>query len=209
MATDLSIFTGEQASRLTGVSQRQLAYWDKTGFFSPQFRDEDGGAFKRAYSLRDVIELRTLGLLRSKKVSLPQLREAKQRLDDFPFPWSQLTFWVGGRRVYWDDPESGTREGVRPPGQTVMKIEMDKIEGAVQTAIRDMVRRRADEDRGRITRHRYVKHNEWVISGTRIPVSAILDFHRAGYDTEAIIREYPRLTPEDVAAALEWEKRAS
>lgn len=208
VADVLSLFTTEQTARLTGLSARQLAYWERTQFYTPaNMASDEGGPFRRAYSLRDVIELRTLALLRSKQVTLPQLREAKRRLDEYVYPWSQLKFWVAGRDVYWDDPASRTREGVRPPGQTVIPIEMEAIEREVHDNIRRLVRERQPDDHGRISRNRYVKHNEWVISGTRIPVSAIIDFHRAGFDADAIIREYPRLTAEDVAAALEWEKK--
>jgi uncharacterized protein (DUF433 family) len=40
------------------------------------------------------------------------------------------------------------------------------------------------------------------IAGTRIPVRAVKGFAEAGYDTAGIIEQYPSLTPEDVAAAL-------
>ena len=40
------------------------------------------------------------------------------------------------------------------------------------------------------------------IAGTRIPVGTVYAWHRAGHDTAAIIREYPSLTPADVAAAI-------
>lgn len=44
----------------------------------------------------------------------------------------------------------------------------------------------------------------WRIAGTRIPLKAILAFHQDGYSAEAIIRQYPSLTPEDIAAAIAW-----
>jgi uncharacterized protein (DUF433 family) len=45
-----------------------------------------------------------------------------------------------------------------------------------------------------------------VIKGTRVPTSAIWSFHVAGYDTEAIIAEYPTLEPADVEAAVAHEQ---
>jgi uncharacterized protein (DUF433 family) len=39
------------------------------------------------------------------------------------------------------------------------------------------------------------------------PTEAIWNFHAEGYDTHAIIREYPRLAPEDVRAAIDFESR--
>jgi len=45
-----------------------------------------------------------------------------------------------------------------------------------------------------------------VLKGTRIPTAAVWNLHQANYDAAAIIREYPRLTRADVAAALDYEE---
>lgn len=200
----LSLFTTEQTSRLTHLSERQLAYWDKEGIYSPQFRDSEG-VFRRAYSLRDLVELRALALLR-RRVSLQQIRDVGRALTNYEHPWSMLTFWVGGRTVYWENPGQGTLESARPRQQTVLPIVMRVIEAEVVQAVQRFSERAAD-DIGRISRNRYVQHNEPVVSGTRVPVAAVLDFHKAGYTADAIIAEYPRLKPEDIAAAIEWENQ--
>jgi uncharacterized protein (DUF433 family) len=41
-----------------------------------------------------------------------------------------------------------------------------------------------------------------------VPTTAIWNLHRAGYSTSAIIAEYPRLKPEDITAAIEYEEQA-
>lgn len=61
---------------------------------------------------------------------------------------------------------------------------------------------RPPEKIGRVERNRQVMRNAWVIAGTRIPVTAIKNFHAAGYSVAHIISEYPDLEPEDVEAAL-------
>jgi uncharacterized protein (DUF433 family) len=205
----LSLFTTDQTARLTKLSSRQLAYWDKTGFFQPAERDDEG-PFCRLYTFREIVELRTLGLLR-RRVRLEQLREVKDVLGRYAEPWASLEFWVGGGTVYWENPESNTRESVRPRRQSVMPVAMAKIEQEVATEVRSLVLERLPEDNGRITQNRYIKHNAPVVSGTRVPVAAILSFHMAGFSADEIMAEYPRLTPEDIAAAIEWEqgKKAS
>lgn len=47
------------------------------------------------------------------------------------------------------------------------------------------LRDRQAEQLEQIFRNRYVVHNAWVISGTRIPTSAVWNFHQAGYSPEA------------------------
>lgn len=47
-------------------------------------------------------------------------------------------------------------------------------------------------------------HGKACITGTRIPVSVILDNLAAGEPQEAILRSYPSLKPDDIQAALEY-----
>ncbi len=54
----------------------------------------------------------------------------------------------------------------------------------------------------RLSRHPDVMHGALVIAGTRIPVSAIKNYNRAGFSNHLIMDEYPGLTWDDVVAAL-------
>jgi uncharacterized protein (DUF433 family) len=47
-----------------------------------------------------------------------------------------------------------------------------------------------------------VCHGKLCIKGTRIMVSIILDYLKAGEDAKAIMKEYPSLKDEDIRAAL-------
>jgi uncharacterized protein (DUF433 family) len=69
------------------------------------------------------------------------------------------------------------------------------------------LRERSPEQIGHVSRNRYIVHNAWVVAGTRIPTTAIWNFHEAGYTAKQIIAEYPRLTSKDIRAAIDFEKR--
>jgi len=43
-----------------------------------------------------------------------------------------------------------------------------------------------------------------IFQGTRIPVEIILDFLTQDYSSEEIIKEYPRLTKDDIISALKF-----
>ncbi len=58
--------------------------------------------------------------------------------------------------------------------------------------------------RERITVDPAVCHGRACIKGTRIMVAVVLDNLAAGLQTDEIVRSYPPLTPEDVAAAIEY-----
>jgi DNA-binding transcriptional MerR regulator len=205
----LLAFSAEQVCKLTGLSMRQLSYWDRIGFFSPQYADENRRrAYSRIYSFRDVVGLRSLALLRNKHgVSLQELKKVgrwlKERYHD---PWSTLKFYVSARRVYFKDPETGANVAGRPLGQVTFPFLLTEVEQEVEAAARELQERRPT-DVGEISHNRHVVDNRAVLSGTRIPTSAVWSLHQAGYDTDGIIKEYPLLTPEDVRAAIDHERQ--
>ena len=205
--TELIAFTADHVSRLTGLSKRQLGYWGKTGFFAPTLIDDlQRRAFGRIYSFRDIVGLRTIAILRNEhEIALQELRRVGAWLQrEHQTPWSSLRFGLVGRKVVFTDPTSGAIVEPRGRGQTILSIALEPIANDMRGAAAKLRERPADQV-GQLTRNRYVVHNAWVVAGTRIPTEAIWNFHVAGYDAEAIIREYPRLTPNDVRAAIAFE----
>lgn len=79
---ELLAFTADHVARLTGLSNRQLRYWDQTGFFAPTHLDEHHRrAFGRIYSFRDVVGLRAISILRkTHKIPLQELRRVGEWL---------------------------------------------------------------------------------------------------------------------------------
>lgn len=206
---ELAAFTADHVCRLTGLSSRQLSYWDQTEFFSPTLLHEHSRrAFGRIYSFRDVVGLRTIAILRNThEVPLQELRRVGAWLHDMhDTPWSSLHFALKGRKVVFYDPASGAIVEPRGAGQEVLPIALEGIANEMRDAAERLLDRRRDEI-GKIRRNRYVVHNAWVVAGTRIPTAAIWHFHEAGYSTAAIIREYPRLTRADVRAAIQFERQ--
>ena len=203
-------FSAKQVCRLTSLSMSQLRYWDKTDFFSPEYADEYGvGAFNRVYSFRDIVGLYAIGLLRKKyKFSLQELRSIGDYLYRFhETPWSSLALHVSGRELVFRDPNSlETFISTRPKGQGLLPftIAFEAVAQHVERKVaRLRVRRRSEI--GKIGKNRLVMNNAPAIAGTRIMTSAIWNFHKAGYDTDAIIKEYPRITAADIRAALQFE----
>jgi uncharacterized protein (DUF433 family) len=199
-------FSAEHVQRLTGLSAGQLRYWDATGFFEPRWAYENRRSpYSRIYSFKDVVGLRVLSVLRREhKVSLRHLRDVASVLSRYSeTPWADTVLYVLNKQVYFKEPETGriravtTNQYVAIPLLSVME---DVRKGS------EKLKERQSDQIGKIERHRYVAHNAWVVAGTRIPINAIRRFSEAGYSSAQIIREYPMLTEEDVAAAL---KRAT
>jgi uncharacterized protein (DUF433 family) len=203
----IAAFGPDHVVELTGLSKGQLAYWDKTGFFSPEFGSEDRrDPFSRVYSFRDVVGLRTLAILRKlHRISLQRLRRFAERLSQYDKElWSGLRLRVLNRDVYLLDSESGIAENA--DGQTAPIILMSDIISDISEKSRSLKKRMADQY-GRIERHKFTMRNAPVIAGTRIPVATIKRFQAAGYSVADILKEYPTLTKRDVHAALKYKEK--
>lgn len=51
-----------------------------------------------------------------------------------------------------------------------------------------------------------VLHGRPCVKGTRIPAALVLGYLASGKTTDEIVREYPDLTPSDVAACLDYAR---
>ncbi len=204
----IAAFTEDQAARLTGVSRRQLASWDRSKFFVPSIDFGDRGRpYGRLYSFRDLLSLRVLNQLRNEtRVSFPHLQEVKEELahlgDD---KWVKSTLYLRGKKVVIErDDETRFEAG---SGQEVFQIPLRVVVGGMHERIKQLGSRDAGKI-GHIERKRGVAHNQAVIAGTRIPVSSVKSFVEAGYSIDQIKREYPSLTEDDIRAAIAYDQAA-
>lgn len=210
--TRISAFTGQQAVRLTGLSQRMLRYWEQTGVYSASYVDQRPRVpYRRIYSFRDVVSLRTLALLRKQhRVKLDDLRRAgtflREAYPDLADPWAALRFGVLNGHVIFRNPETGQWLTATPSRQSVLSIDVAEIARATERKAATFTERMPEEI-GKVVRHRYVLGNAWRLAGTRIPTSAVWHFHEDGADVEAIQRAYPDLTECDILAAIDHERR--
>jgi DNA-binding transcriptional MerR regulator len=210
MTTEESViraFSAEHVARLAGLSQRQLSYWDQTGFFSPQYAFENRRSpYSRIYSFRDVVGLRTISILRKKyRIPLQNLRKAAEELSRHKnSPWSDLQLYVFNSEVHFREPDSGRVRGVKSAQYVNLPLRA-VIEDLAEKSNQLLTRQK--DQLGRVNRHRFVAHNAWVVAGTRIPISAVVSFHKEGYSAEQIVGEYPMLTVTDVDAALKHAEK--
>jgi uncharacterized protein (DUF433 family) len=203
----IAAFSEAHVERLTGLTSSQLRYWDKTGFFAPAYADENRHAsFSRIYSFKDVVGLRTLGLLRRQhNVSLQHLRQVAEKLSHLQNDrWTRTTLYVLNQRVIVHEQGHGRLHDA-VSGQYVLGIPLKRIIADTKRDA-DKLLRRSDATIGKVERSRRVLRNAPVIAGTRIPTAAIKRYKEAGYTVDQIIAEYPDLTKHDVEAAITYEE---
>jgi len=78
-------YSSREVAVLTGLSARQLQWWDSRRLFVPAIRShrtEAGGFTERRYTPMDVLELQVLADLRRRGFSVPQLRRLLSTLRD-------------------------------------------------------------------------------------------------------------------------------
>ena len=202
-------FSEEMTSRLTGVSVRQLRYWDGDGFFSPSMGYSDRSvAYSRLYSFKDIVSLKILNTLRNDaRVPLQHLREVKETLLGLGDAlWTKTTLYVHNKRVAFVNPETDVLEEI-VSGQGLLQIPLQ----VASNNMRDQINRLKERDPsqiGKIERRRKIASNQWVIAGTRIPVESIKAFAAEGFSIERIKLEYPTLTEADIKAAIDYAAAA-
>lgn len=198
----LEAFSIDHAVDVTKLTRTRLIRWDRLGFFSPEYLDEEdrGNPYSRIYSYEDLVGLRMLrSLMVDYHVSVSEIKAAYPAMTaQWTKPWSEIEIGVLKRRIVTDI--KGQPRNITD-GQLALKC-------VPLPSIADEVRREADKlskrkkaDEGKFEHHKFVARNASVFRGTRIPVSIIEDFIEAGYSDQAIIEEYPSLTAKDVQAA--------
>lgn len=68
-----------QMARLNGVSEQTLRLYDRTGLFSPMYRDEENGY--RYYDIRQSAQLDMIQHMKSLGMSLKDIRSQLQDFD--------------------------------------------------------------------------------------------------------------------------------
>jgi uncharacterized protein (DUF433 family)/DNA-binding transcriptional MerR regulator len=183
---------------------RQLRHWEKTGLVVPSVRRPISPRNTvRLYSFQDLVELLVVAELRHRpEISLQHIRRLVRHLStlDFDAPLRELKFATRGKEIYINFPD-GTWSGDPVPDQVIFRqaIALDDVVAKIGRA-----GERDPGSVGEVTHRRGVQHSRPVFAGTRIPVAAVQRYLDAGYDTAAILREYPSLTPDDVETARNY-----
>ena len=104
-------YTSREVAVMTGLTARQLQWWDSRRLFTPAIaprRTEAGGFTERRYTPMDVLELQVLAELRRRGFSISRLRRLlgtlrdvfRVRLYEAIGDGGPLTLLIGGDQIY-------------------------------------------------------------------------------------------------------------
>jgi DNA-binding transcriptional MerR regulator len=104
--SEVQAYSSADVARLSGVSLRQLQWWDEQKVVSPR---HDG--HKRIYDMAEVVEVSVIAELRRKGFSLQKIRrvlrflqkEMGKRLADILAPESDIHLLTDGKHIYLEE----------------------------------------------------------------------------------------------------------
>lgn len=80
----MEVYNSKLASRIVGVSLRQIQYWDEQGFIRPSVKLAGGRGTRRLYSFHDLICLKVVRDLAQYGFSLRKIRRCLKALREQP-----------------------------------------------------------------------------------------------------------------------------
>jgi len=122
---DTESFSSLDVTRMTGVSLRQLQWWDEQGVVTPQQRGH-----KRLYQLHEVIEVSVITELRRKGISLQKIRrvlrylhkEFGKGLYDAVRNGSEMHLLTDGQNIYLEDSHSNIVDILKNARQPLISV---------------------------------------------------------------------------------------
>jgi DNA-binding transcriptional MerR regulator len=125
-------YTSREVAGLTGLTARQLQWWDSRRVFKSavaSHRTEAGGFTERRYTPLDVLELQVLADLRRRGFSIPRLRRLlttlrdvfEVRLYEAIGDGGPMTLFIGGDRLY-ARMEDGRLFDLDAPAQALLMV---------------------------------------------------------------------------------------
>ena len=97
-------YDSKLASRIVGVSLRQIQYWDERGFVRPSVKPAQGRGTKRLYSFHDLVCLKVAKDLTHHGISLQKIRRCLRPLKQYAAaagqPLDSLKYVTDGEKLF-------------------------------------------------------------------------------------------------------------
>lgn len=134
-------FNTKTVSKLIGITNRQVDYWDKTHFIKPSAQEAAGYGSARLYSFADLIRLKVAKTLRDKGISLQKIRKSlsylKTHMPDVENPLSDLKFLTDGETIFVLTKDLQEIVDTLKNGQLIFSVSLgtiiDELRGEVKT----------------------------------------------------------------------------
>ncbi len=188
------------AARVIGINERRLRAWNDRGLVSPSLVTELGSRSIWTFSLEDLVQGRVVKELEDRGISVRHIRRVVEavRSSTQPRPLASLVWGVAGHEIFVGYPDDSW-VGDRRPSQNVFieTLDLETIRGDARRAAQE----RQLDDIGAVESRRGKLGSKDVFAGTRIPVSAVVEYIERGASDERILQGFPDLRSEDIDSA--------
>jgi len=124
-------FNTRAAAKITGVSLRQIDYWDRSHFIKPSVSGASGYGSVRLYSFSDLIQLKVAKTLIDKGVSLQTIRKSllylRKHLPSADRLLASMKFLTDGASIFVLTDNSKVIIDTLKKGQLVFSIALGEI----------------------------------------------------------------------------------
>jgi len=124
-------FNTKTVSKIAGLSNRQIDYWDRTHFIKPSVSEASGYGSVRLYSFNDLIQMKVAKTLLDKGVSLQQIRKAitylKKNMPEVAKPLAEMRFLTDGATIFVLTKDKKEIIDTLKSGQLVFAIALGEI----------------------------------------------------------------------------------
>ncbi len=141
-------FSSEEVAQLSGVTPRQLQWWDERGVVSPHHQGH-----RRRYRLEELIEVAVIAELRDKGFSLQKVRrvlrflqrELGRRLAEVLKPGSEHHLLTDGKAIFLEDNQKKIVDILKNSRQPIIAVCLsDQVKRLTASARqRDLFKKRA------------------------------------------------------------------
>lgn len=135
-------FGSRAVAAITGLSQRQIDYWDRTHFIKPSLGMSSGKGTRRLYDFIDLIQFRVAASLREMGISLQKirkcvkfLRQNKERLEQ---PLASLKFLTDGDSLFVLTADRKVVMDTLKEGQLVFSIAIGPLLSSLKGRIKEV-----------------------------------------------------------------------
>ncbi|HTZ39700.1 MAG TPA: MerR family transcriptional regulator [Syntrophales bacterium] len=142
-------FNSKTVARITGLSTRQIDYWDRTHFIKPSVREAAGYGSARIYSFEDLVQLKVAKSLLANGISLQRIRKAvwylRKTMPDLQRPLSDLKFLTDGATIFVLTKDSNVIIDTLKNGQVVFAVQLGQLIDELRGEIKELDTKRKYE----------------------------------------------------------------
>lgn len=142
-------FNSKQVCALTGITFRQLDYWDRQGLAKPSLSPASGRGSRRLYAYADLLALQAVKRLRDFGISLQKVRKCvrylRKHLPGIGRPLTYCVLLTDGDAVYLVKNPREMVDTTKQQGQYAwVQIMIDEIDHAMRARVEELVTPRVE-----------------------------------------------------------------